>query len=487
MKKKAAFNVSLVSAVLAMALAGCGGGSSSTTSSAGSSTISGVITGFGSVYVNGVEYETDGASISLDGQGGSEQELGVGMVVTLQGSSSGTTGTATSIAFVDELEGVVVANNVAVDGTLDVMGRTVSVDAGTVFDAEGSGIISIEGITAGNVVEVSGYPAADGTILATRIEVKALDVAAYQLEYPGEDFEMKGVVSNLNEVASSFVLGSVTVDYSNVSSMPVLSDDLYVEVKSDAAPVGGVLAATEIELEDDGVFGIQGGDGEEIVIQGLVSDISNLPASFGLNGQTVHIGSEYTDEDFDLTTLVVGTELTIEGYFDANGDLWLDDIEEEMEGNLEFEGVVEAVDVAAGSVTMFGQSFTIDADTMMLDEEGTNTVFYFGIDDIQVGDYLEVHIYQDPQTGALKALRLERDDNPSLGAAAQEVKLSGLIDSADDATFTFTIAGISVEWDGTSVEAWDPLTTPMPQVGNKAELLGTYAAGLVTATKLQYE
>jgi hypothetical protein len=55
-------------------LSGCGGGGGSS-SGTGSVTTSGVITGFGSVYVNGVEYETDGSSFSLDdGDDGIESE-----------------------------------------------------------------------------------------------------------------------------------------------------------------------------------------------------------------------------------------------------------------------------------------------------------------------------------------------------------------------------------------------------------------------------
>ena len=159
-------------------LSGCGGGGGSS-SGTDSVTTSGVITGFGSVYVNGVEYETDGSSFSLDdGDDGieSEDELEVGMVVTLTGTQNadGVTGTATHIEYDDELEGIVSATTVSNGtGTLVTMGQTVNVDADTEFendagilDSSGALTDSIDMIEAGNIIEVSGYPDGMGSILS---------------------------------------------------------------------------------------------------------------------------------------------------------------------------------------------------------------------------------------------------------------------------------------------------------------------------------
>ena len=63
------------------------------------STVSGPITGFGSVFVNGVEYATSAAQITINGQSGTEAQLRAGEIVTLQGTvnSDGTTGAATTL------------------------------------------------------------------------------------------------------------------------------------------------------------------------------------------------------------------------------------------------------------------------------------------------------------------------------------------------------------------------------------------------------
>jgi len=85
------------------ALAGCGGGGGGT-NVAGiggtGKTISGTITGFGSIFVNGVEYDVDNASFNINNDnspGLGQADLRIGMVVILTGSDDGTVGTATQV------------------------------------------------------------------------------------------------------------------------------------------------------------------------------------------------------------------------------------------------------------------------------------------------------------------------------------------------------------------------------------------------------
>ena len=107
-------------------LIGCSGGESGTGIQANNQTSVGEITGFGSIYVNGVRYNTDGATIYIDGNQASEDSLAVGMVVTIEGSvnSDGLNGTALTVATRTEVEGLVLQNDIAVSGTLNVMGQT---------------------------------------------------------------------------------------------------------------------------------------------------------------------------------------------------------------------------------------------------------------------------------------------------------------------------------------------------------------------------
>ena len=67
----------------------------------------GTITGFGSVIVNGVRYDTSNATFTIDGSPGTESDLAVGQVVVVSGTinQAGTEGTAASVDFDDAVEG----------------------------------------------------------------------------------------------------------------------------------------------------------------------------------------------------------------------------------------------------------------------------------------------------------------------------------------------------------------------------------------------
>ena len=131
------FKYSLITLAVAgaLSLSGCGGGGGSNDPADTGTTrsVTGVITGFGSVFVGGVEYETDDTNFTIDDMPGLEDDLEVGMVVTLEGTVNpdGSTGNAVAIRYEAEVEGLVLANNIAIDGSLNIMGQTVYVDGQT--------------------------------------------------------------------------------------------------------------------------------------------------------------------------------------------------------------------------------------------------------------------------------------------------------------------------------------------------------------------
>lgn len=133
----------------------------------------GVITGFGSVFINGVEYETNAATVSTDDNpGANETDLQVGMIVTLSGevNEDGTTGNANSIHYDEQLKGPLKSVDL-IAKTLSVLGQAV------VFDGETSleGVV-IADLSPGDFLEISGFFNAQGALHATRIE-KETDVA----------------------------------------------------------------------------------------------------------------------------------------------------------------------------------------------------------------------------------------------------------------------------------------------------------------------
>ena len=403
MTGKTGFRMSVIGALVA-GLAACGGGSGGVAGSA--QTTQGVITGFGSVFVNGVEYETTGTSVEVEGGAGSETDLDVGMVVNLEGAvnADGRTGTATRISFADELEGMVLSTGIdpaTGTGTLDVMGQTVSVTAETVFESRIAGIATPADIAANNIVEVSGYADAAGKIAATRIEVKK---ASWQV---GDEVELKGVVSNLDAAAQTFTLGGLTVDYSTATVDLMLRDGVYVEVKStQGINAGNQLVASAVELEDDGEKGYQGSEGEEFELQGAVTAGLNAD-QFMLNGQPVKLTANSEFEGGDLSQLVAGATVKVEGRFDASGVLVAEQVSFGAEADTEVQGAVDALDTAAGTVTIGAQTVHITSSTIFKDDSGAGDR-YFNLSAIQVGDQLEIEAYTDASSGALVAIKVER-------------------------------------------------------------------------------
>ena len=409
-----------IAAVIGLtACGGSGEGSDSTASSpvmSGSTITTGVITGFGSVFVDGVEFETDDSSFSLDdGDDGVENEdgLAVGMVVTVTGTvhADGKTGSARHIEFDDELEGIVNTNSVGAEGTgtMTVMGQTVIVKNTTIFESDVAGIDSIDKVAAGNVVEVSGYSSGDGSVYATRIEVK-LAVHA------GEEIEVKGIVSNL--AASRFDIGGLTVDFSSAlfdDSLPngTLGNGQYVEVKSTAGfSLDNQLIASEIELQDDGDMELEGDEGDEAELNGIVTAVSP-DSAFEVGGRTVIITSATSFEHGNPGDIMPGVYLEVEGELNAEGELVADEIELAIEDDIEIQGTVEAVNDPPGSVTLLGEIIQVNASTLLIDkqdEAGLLPEHFFGLDDLNSGDYLEIDAYLDPDSGELIAVKLERDD-----------------------------------------------------------------------------
>ncbi len=447
----------------ALGLSACNDGGDTSTSASSDTTTSGVITGFGSVYVNGVEFFTDNATISIDGTPMDESALKVGMVVTLEGSvNPDGTGQALAIRFADEVDGEVLANNVAVDGTLSIMGQTVHIDGDTVFESSDPNQLTPADIQVGNIVEVSGFSSGDGNIYATRIEVKKAQ------RDPGDELTVKGVIANLDTSAQTFQIGQQTIDYSNANldGLTAPQNDLFVEVKStDGFDANGVLLASEIELEDDGDKRMELPEGEELEIAGAITKI--VDAAKGLveiNGQPVQLdGAEL--EGLALADLATGLKIKVEGRVNAEGILVAEEAKSKPKGELEMAARVESVDPAAGTVTLTGGvEVKITNETLKRDDSEMGEK-YFDINDIAQNDWLEVKLYQEAD-GTWVALKMERDD----AAADEPMKIEGSVQLDPSTSTQVQVGPLTLDLSGMSSPA------PTMNDGDKVEMTVTVDA-----------
>src|SRR6516165_10230102 len=216
-----------LSATLSGCGAGGGGGGGSTTTPATTSTSSatttavvstGPITRFGSVILNGIEFETTQAEIRVEDQVMREDDLRLGMRVTVEGvTDNNGVSRATRVVFRKNVEGLIdhldVGNN-----TLVVLGQTVLVDGLTVIeDRAQSSAIALSTLAVGQFVEVSGMVDANGMIHATQIERKTGFVASVT------EVEVRSTLSGLDTNARTFVLGALTVNFSTATVVGSLS------------------------------------------------------------------------------------------------------------------------------------------------------------------------------------------------------------------------------------------------------------------------
>ena len=385
-------------------LIGCSGGESGTGMQANQTTTTGEITGFGSVYVNGIKFDTNQASVDVDGTPSTESALAVGMVVTVTGSvnSDGLTGTANAITAKTEVEGLVFANDVTTNNTLNVMGQIINVSNDTKFKSEITGITTVDQLVANvSVVEVSGYSDGQGNIYATYI--KALD---------SNEVKLHGVIQNLsgNNDGDTFQIGvingvgGITVTFNAAATQfedvtqAQLANGMYVSVES-ANYTGEPVLASEIELEE-----FSETEGSQYELEGIVTDITNIGiGEFAVNGRVVKFGPGITFEGGDQNNIQLEVKLEVEGTVQADNSILADEISFRVESNSEAEGEVTLVnketnsleinDGVLGTLTIVVNEFTRYEDET--DED--NRTFNFL--DITTAIEIEVKYYVDSGNG----------------------------------------------------------------------------------------
>ncbi len=127
----------------------------------GGTGVVGVVTGFGSVFVNGLEIQYDKtASVDIDGARSSVAALRVGQLVAIRAEGSANAPFTRTISVRSEVVGRIEGLELG-SGMLTVAGQAVSIQPGT-WGANQFGL--------GDWVKVSGLRRPDGTVLASRLD-----------------------------------------------------------------------------------------------------------------------------------------------------------------------------------------------------------------------------------------------------------------------------------------------------------------------------
>lgn len=392
----------------------------------------GPISTFGSVVVNGVRYDTSSAIFTIDDASGTESDLQVGDVVIVLGTidSNGTTGTANEVIFDDLVKGPVESIDLA-GNTLVVLGQNVLVTAETSFD-DSFTPASLDGVSVGQIVEVSGQFDANANIVASRIEPKPA----------GTQFEVHGNVASLDAANFRFELGNLVVDYSaaTLDDFPggQISEGDFVEAKGVSLGGAGELLATEVDFE--GLPNVNDGDFAEIegFITRFVSaqdfDVAGIPVT--TNGSTVYEGG--TEADLGLNIKV-----EVEGDFDANGTLVASKVDIRRAKAVRATANLDSVDAANDSVVLLGITARVDELTRIEDKSSAD-VEPLTLADLAAGDYVEVRGDEFPAgSGDILATIFEREDSDP------EAVLQGFVESVSNPDFT--ILGVTIVTNGSTV------------------------------------
>lgn len=416
-RSRIATAVTLCSAIALTA--GCGSSSSSDDDASETSVVSrGLITGFGSVFVNGRRYATDRARFDVDDAAGSETDLRVGMIATVRGYSDdgGRSWRARRVSYDNELKGpvgsIVLDPADATRKTVVILDQAVLIDANTTFDEDYG--LSFDSIKVGDVLEISGHPAPSG-IVATHVELQDDDL----------EIEIRGRIESL--VGDRFEVRGFPVAFdamTELGGITAVTEGLYVEVEGRLDSFGTTLLAHEIELEDDGLD-----DADEIEIEGVITDFYPPKKTFRIGQQRVDAA---TAERMPATLeLADGLIVEVEGH--RVGDVLVADEVKQRGKKIEIDAPLAAVgdDSVGFRFNGFDVVARVGAGTELEDDTGTPV---FSLADFMPGDFVEFEAFADG-SGVLNAVEIER-------RWPDEISIEAPVEGFDRDHRTVTLLGI---------------------------------------------
>ena len=385
-----------LASLVAMAMVGCGGSSGSGGSGADTKTgrldgqVANISHSSKTLSVNGYALRSDGAPVMYrDGVALPFDQLVNGMRVQVDADNN----QIETMKLDPSLTGVVTAVN---GDEFTVNGMTMT-------------FAGLSGIRVGDWVMVTTYPLADGSV-----EV----VAVQKIDSPDWDFsEIEGPVSQLDESAYIFKIGTVTVDYSNadVDDRDELANGAWVEVYGSYDKETNTLNATEVDVEDDH-------DYDDTEIEGVISWVNNSLTQIELNGRLrIEVNNNTEFDDGRREDLASGRWVEVEMAL-RSGRLVATEIEFEDGGSSKPGKEFQAVGTAryrAGVFTINGIEIEINGQTEF--DDGLN---HDNLDSSSVeveGRYLK----DASGTGRYVAIEIEREDPEAEG----DIELEGPVNN----------------------------------------------------------
>ncbi len=436
------------------AISACGGGGSgggldvADGGIRGTGSSVGPVSGFGSVFVNGVEFSTDDIpNREVESNDGITAEglLSEGMILRVEGEwRDDGTGTAEKLSYDDTLRGPVDQVTADPSGagefvTLSVMGQSVRVDRQTVVRGTSYATL-LGGSQITDHVRVSAWRQADGSYRAGYIQIINPDLT---------NIELEGSVLTVNTNLNEFTIGTITVQYdeNNVSFGSGLTEadlETATALEVEGELNGTTLVADTIDRDDARRFSRSSDDDVEFTATidspYTPSGGATRPGEFTMGGLTVRVtDATELDDSITLDDLTEGLLIQVEGKFLS--DTLVDAEEIELrDGNAKVKGVISSsadnvffvggVEVRISSTTTFTveDGSGISFQTLPI---GTTTVEVEGVEKEQGADIF------------IEALKVEVDDEIADIEDRDQYELEGRLSGI---TFdSITVLGVTID------------------------------------------
>lgn len=386
-------------------------------------TSSGVVSGFGSVYVNGLRYVTENSNILSNGVESDEAALKVGMKVVVNAhQSSATEGTAFEVKYLADAIGEIEAIDLAAP-SISVLGQTYLITSATKLDE-----VIFNELRESMVVELSAFENANGSFTVTYLTIKD-DFSEHQLT---------GRVSKLKARDKTFFIGELLVNYGGADVDGSLYDGSTVSLKNDIGLIASEFNADEVSVQ--GMLLVIGGT---LTVSGIVETKKEVDEGtvIKVDGRNFLLTNEADFSQGDVENLRVGDQVNLIATIIESEQQYpyypINNIRVELANEISLEGIVQSA--TGSSFTLFGQEFTVDSYTLY-EDNSEQELRYFTFSDIAIGDRLDIDAYE------LNDISISRKvERKETGTSEQDTyEIEGVVDSIDVDLPSFSVKGINV-------------------------------------------
>ncbi len=349
----------------------------------GSGVVMGSITGFGSIYVNGVEYDTSKAQFYRDGKRAKQDDFSLGENIEITGTVDALTGTgvADKISYDSDIKGIVTVAS-SDNHSLRIMGQDVETIPLTVLN----GFDQLQDLTIENYVEVSGSRNSEGVLVASSIKL----IAPFFINNNSSSIAIEGEITRINEDLKLILVQDTIVDYSAVTGLNSVENEpkvgQYVEVESALNYIqdkiliaSSVHSKTPYQHFETGTL---------LAVKGLVTDFDlSSPSHFRVAGQPIVITDKTKLVTGKLDDIFPDTILSVEGLVNENGELVASTVIVSPLVQEKESGIIESIN--NNKIRLEGKDIIINASTLLIDQSSQKRKD-IKLKDLSVGTHIEV-------------------------------------------------------------------------------------------------